>query len=90
MTHWHHSCTYTRPKTPSEDRKCTICEVVEDENHALFKCKGHRLIRKRYSKMLSVHDNVNKIFNPETIESATEIGKYLLEIEDNMLELNMV
>ena len=92
ITRWRLSChklkietgRYTRPKTPIESRKCVICDVLDDEYHALFECKAHRMIRTRYMELLRTHDSVKKILNPITIDSATKIAAYLLEIEDNM------
>ena len=34
---------------------CLICLVVEDENHALFVCKAHELIRFRYRDLFQVY-----------------------------------
>ena len=36
---------YRVPLTPSEERKCVTCNVVEDEYHALFICPCHQEIR---------------------------------------------
>ena len=98
ITRWRLSChklkietgRYTKPKTPREHRTCAICEVLDDEYHALFQCKAHRLIRRKYNELLSIHNNVKEILNPKTVESATKIASYLTEIEENMKNLEMV
>ena len=81
---------YARSKTLLENRTCTLCDVLDDVYHALFECKAHRMIRRQYNELLRTHDNVEKIFNPTTINSATKITTYLSEIEDNMKDLRMV
>ena len=81
---------YTRPKTNVEDRKCLVCEVVEDEHHTLFKCKAHRIIRSHYEDVLLTYDNVQKLFNPDSVDSAMRISSYLKAIETNMKDLDMI
>ena len=35
---------YKIPKVPTADRKCQICNILEDEYHALFSCIAHVFI----------------------------------------------
>ena len=81
---------YTVPKTPRADRKCIICFDLEDESHALFTCKAHIFIRRRYNALLTRYDNVSKLLNPPTILVAENVAKYLEEIQDNMKTLKMI
>ena len=40
---------WTRPnRTPIEQRKCRICNTVEDEFHFRLECKSYNQIRKKY------------------------------------------
>ena len=36
---------YKRPKVPNEGRKCKVCDLLEDEEHALYSCNVHQFIR---------------------------------------------
>lgn len=98
ITRWRLSChslkietgRYTRPKTNVEDRKCLVCEVVEDEHHTLFKCKAHRIIRSHYEDVLLTYDNVQKLFNPDSVDPAMRISSYLKAIKTNMKDLYMI
>ena len=92
ITRWRLSChklkietgRYTKPKTNPEDRKCVLCDVVDDERHALFDCIAHRLIRQQYAELLRTHEDVKKLLNPTSIEEATKVANYLLAVEENM------
>ena len=66
-----------------------MCSVVEDAKHALFLCKAHEWIRFQHRKILEVYNEVTDILNPKTVEDADKIGRYIKEIEDNMVKLNM-
>ena len=98
ITRWRLSChplriekgRYTKPKTPREDRKCLICDEVDDEKHALFVCKAHRIIREQHRDILVTCDDVTKLLNPTTILDATRTACYLQAVEDNMKELGIV
>ena len=82
---------FSRPFTQREDRKCVLCDVVEDEAHALFECRAHRLIRDRY-KHLFDGDNkeIQQLLNPTSVADAISLAVYLEEIEENMKELEMI
>ena len=44
---------WTRPnRIPIEQRKCRICNMIEDEFHFLLECKSYNQIRKKYIKVL--------------------------------------
>ena len=95
ITRWRLSChklkietgRYTSPKTPREDRKCALCSVLDDEQHALFNCKAHRLVRRQFHNLLSTKNRVTELLNPSSIEDATMVAEYLESIEDNMKDL---
>ena len=98
ITRWRLSChqlkietgRYTRPKTPRKDRKCIICQIIEDEYHALFACKAHIFIRRRFLDLLQQNDSVMKLLNPSTINLAENVANYIIEVEANMKSLHMV
>ena len=98
ITRWRLSChklrieigRYTRPKTPRHERKCKICNIVEDEQHALFYCSVHVFIRQHYIEIQSQYTTVQTILHPKTATDANTIGKYLIDIEDNMNPWKMV
>ena len=49
ITHWRLSShplyietdRYKKPASDKSDRKCMICNVLEDEEHAIYKCIAH-------------------------------------------------
>ena len=76
---------YKRPKIPTEHRLCTICLVVEDAMHTLFKRKAHEFIGYRYIKVLEKYESVGKLLNPQSQQIKRLLGKYLREIEDDSI-----
>ena len=82
---------YTNPKTIKENRTCRACSIIEDEHHAIFKCKAHRIIRERFQDKLDINsENIQTFLNPDTVERATYLSAFLNEIEQNMDDLNMI
>ena len=98
ITRWRLSChqlkietaRYMKPKPPREERKCFICNIMEDEKHALFTCKAHEWIRFQHRKILEKYTNVTDLLSPVSVEEAIAVAKYLKGIENNMVKLNMV
>ena len=98
ITRWRMSChklrietgRYTRPKTPRQERNCKICHTLEDEQHSLFFCSAHVFIRQHYIEILSRYTTVQTILHPRTTTDANTIGKYLIDIENNMNLWKMV
>jgi hypothetical protein len=82
---------YTRPITERENRLCDVCNVIEDEYHAIFDCSVHRLIREKFKNSLKLDDkNLQKLLNPTSIVEANNLGKFLHEIDENLKELERV
>ena len=82
---------YTVPKTLLVNRKCKMCGVIEDEQHAIYECDAHRLIRDKFKNQLDLeHVNLPNLFNPITVSDATILAKYLTKIEKNMEDLDMI
>ena len=81
---------YKNPKIPRENRICSICCVIEDENHAIFNCKAHYFIRIKYTNLLIRYSNVREILNPSCDADIRAVGSFLSEIEKNMIDLKMI
>ena len=81
---------YKRPEVKRDDRKCLICDILEDETHALLNCKAHYLIRAKYQGLLIQYTSVNKLLNPTDIEDAKLLACYLRDIEENMKTFKMI
>ena len=98
ITRWRLSChklfvetgRYKRPKITKEERKCKICNVLEDEEHALYLCDAHQFIRIRYRDLLQKYPRVKEILNPQSTKCMELIATYIREIEENMINLDMV
>ena len=81
---------YTKPKTSIENRICKICLVIENEHHAIYKCKANRMIREKFKNKLDLQtENIRSFLNPETVEKAVYLASFLLQIEKNMEDLSM-
>ena len=82
---------YSRPYTERENRLCQICNVVEDEIHAIYDCKAHNLIRDKYKHMINLERrDTKKLLNPTNVNDATKLATFLNDIEENMKDLEMV
>ena len=81
---------YKRPYIERHNRKCIVCSIIEDEDHALFKCNAHQFIRIRYDDLIQKYTNVKDMLNPLTPSCIQRVAKYLREIEENMKYLNML
>lgn len=71
-------------------RTCKICDIIEDESHALFHCTAHVYIRQRHEDLLKTYPSVVELFNPKVDVDIQKVGKYLREIETNMVQFEMV
>ena len=81
---------YTRPTTKNEERLCKICNAIEDEKHAIYFCRAHRLIRENYKNILNFGVDLKELLNPRSVDNANKLAMYLQEIEENMKELEMI
>ena len=80
---------YKRPRVTREERKCLVCDTLEDEHHALFVCFAHSLIRTSHQDLIIKFNCVKDILNPSTVEDVKLVAVYLRAIEDNMKHLKM-
>ena len=81
---------YKIPKIDCNERLCYICDILEDEYHALFVCRAHRTLREKYSSLLYKYMSTKDILNPMNVYDLKTIGSYILEIERNMENLKMI
>ena len=58
-----------------------FCDVIEDEDHAMFRCKAYNNIRKDYQILLNENPSLKNILNPKTKETAYKVGLLLKQIE---------
>ena len=71
---------YLKPKPPPDQRTCDVCNVVEDEFHAIFICPMYETVREKYRPLLSCGD-VGTFLSP--IECDIEnTAKFLHGIEE--------
>ena len=80
---------HKRPKVEREQRRCSICDVIEDEFHALYVCIAHQFIRIKYANLMISHNSVDKLLDPQSLDEIKLVAKYLTEIEKNMEDLRM-
>ena len=81
---------YAVPTIPRERRLCIICFEIEDEHHALFICKAHLFIRRKYEDIINRYKSTASILNPLTEGDVNSIANYIREIERNMVSLKMI
>ena len=79
-----------RPKVPYHLRTCIVCNLIEDEFHALYTCKAHKFIRCQYKDLLVKYDNISKLFNPQSLSDIKSVATYIHEVEENMKTLKML
>ena len=82
---------YSRPFIERENRLGKLCNVLEDEIHAVYDCVAHRVIREKYKDILNLeHRDIKELFNPSDVDCAKSLAAFLEEIEENMEDLEMV
>ena len=88
LTRWRLSCfdlqieTGRYNRTPREERLCSLCGVVEDEQHVLFRCRAYNSIRTQFFVLLEKNPTIHDLLNPTSREMAEEVGLFLKLIED--------
>ena len=68
--------------TSREERLCSLCWVVEDEPHILFRCSAYNSIRTQFIVLLEQNSTIHDLLNPTSREMAEEVGLFLKLIED--------
>ena len=64
-----------------EERLCAFCNIIEDEEHAIFNCRAYDTIRINFGDLLERHPTVKQILNPADKETAEKVGLLLKLIE---------
>ena len=65
-----------------ENRYCNFCDdCIEDESHVIFRCRAYEGQRNRFTSLLAENPDIKSLLNPQTKETATEVGKLLKAIE---------
>ena len=72
---------YHIPYIEREDRRCFICNVLEDEQHAIYSCPSFTFIRQNYENLLKKYPSVVTILNPEP-DDVYEVASFLAEIDE--------
>ena len=78
---------YTKPKTPRIDRVCSMCNVLEDEQHAVYVCPRYQELREKY-KHLVEHIDIKRFLNPD-YHKITDTAKFIRDIESRRVELKL-
>ena len=89
ITRWRLSChrlrvetgKYTHPRLPREQRVCSLCGILEDEQHVIFVCPIYNNIRLDYEELLSTNNTITMLLNPNR-ELVITTAKLLYDIEN--------
>ena len=76
---------YTKPKTPRENRVCSMCMVVEDEQHVIYECPRYSELRKQYEHLVTDND-IKAFLNPE-YDKMQDTARCLHDLEARRNEL---
>ena len=77
---------YTKPITERKDRVCTLCKIVEDEQHVIFICPRYEDIRRKYEEI--VIGNIQNFLNP-SYTNVMGTANFIHDIERRRRELNL-
>ena len=72
---------YSVPKVPREERKCDVCNVLEDEHHAIFVCPVFHNVRMKHCGVILKYDSIKSLLNPEYVDMY-QVANFLGEIDD--------
>ena len=81
---------YKKPKIIDIERKCVLCNVVEDEEHAIFQCSAHSRVRYKFREIIDKYNSVPNILNPINVEDMKIIASFLRAIEKNMEDFKLI
>jgi hypothetical protein len=77
------------PFVPRALRLCTTCGAVEDEEHVVYNCPLYDTIRVTFREFLTKYPEVTRVFNPENVDDARELGRFLIAIEKERKRLGL-
>ena len=67
---------YKKPAIDKSDHKCMICNVLEDEEHAIYKCIAHINIHNRSAQLLADYPNIKLLLNPKKEKIFTKLRNF--------------
>ena len=79
---------YNRLHIPRENRVCSFCNKLEDEEHVIFDCPLYHTIRLKHQQLLSTKQTITEILNPEH-ESIVDTATLLYDIEEERKNLKL-
>ena len=65
---------------PREMRLCTICLVVEDEQHVIYQCPRFRIVHQKFNDILKKNCTIDLFLNPK-LEDIKTTASFLHDIE---------
>ena len=78
---------YTKPVTERKDRVCSLCKIIEDEDHVIFNCPRYDDIRKKYEAVLT-NATIQSFLNPLYV-NMKDTANVIHEIERRRRELKL-
>ena len=79
---------YTRPYTERQERVCTMCNSLEDENHVIYLCPRYNDLRLEHASLLERSSTLAEFLNPAEVDMK-ETASYIRGIETKREELNL-
>ena len=76
-------------KVDANERKSIICNKLEDEENALFKCCVHRCVQDHLNCFI-LFRTWDHSLTPKKIEDITNLARFLRDIEKNMEKMKML
>ena len=93
ITRWRLSCHDLQIQTgrytdvAREERLCSLCDVVEDEQHVVFECRAYSSIREQFSTLITENPRIRDILNPRDGDTAGQVGELLKLIEEKRRDI---
>ena len=93
ITRWRLSCIPLKIETgryeglSRERRLCPFCDILEDENHAIFICDAYKELRNDNKELLEANASVKDLLNPKDKDTAYKLGCFLKQIEERRQSL---
>ena len=93
ITRWRLSCIPLKIETgrykgiERNRRLCPFCDVIEDEEHAVFICEAYNELRTDYNVLLTTNTSIGEILNPRDFDTAYQVGCLLKRIEERRKSL---
>ena len=72
---------YCIPPIPREERKCSNCDILEDESHVIYICPEFNVIHQKYRNILYKYLRIALILTPD-LQDIFTVSDLLNEIDD--------